>query len=74
MLGKALQKARKEAGMSQEALAARASVDRSYISEIEREVKSPTVKMLIRLCRAMGISAGAMVSEVEAAQRGQRRK
>lgn len=74
MLGNALQKARKETGLTQEALAARAGVDRSYISEIEREVKSPTVKMLMRLCQAMGISAGAIVCELEAAQRRKPRK
>lgn len=60
--------------MSQEALAAKARVDRSYISEIEREVKSPTVKMLMRLCQAMGVSAGSIVSDIEAAQRCKAKK
>jgi transcriptional regulator with XRE-family HTH domain len=66
MLGKFLRKARKDAGLSQEALAARAHIDRSYLSELERDEGSPTVQLLIRLCAAMGVSAGKIISQIEA--------
>ena len=55
--------------MTQEALAHKANVDRSYLSELERDLKSPTVDFLIRLCRAMGVSAGAIVTQLEQKQK-----
>jgi transcriptional regulator with XRE-family HTH domain len=69
MLGKILQKARQNAGLSQQALATLAGVDRSYISELECEHKSPTVHMLFRLCKAMEISAADVLREIERVQR-----
>jgi len=71
MLGKILRRERETAGLSQETLAARARIDRSYLSELERDVKSPTVKLLLRLCDAMGVSAAAVLGEVE---KGRRRR
>jgi transcriptional regulator with XRE-family HTH domain len=65
MLGKVLQKARQNAGLSQQALATLAGVDRSYISELECDHKSPTVHMLFRLCEAMEISASDVLREIE---------
>ena len=69
MLGKVLKKARLNAGLSQEALASGAGVDRSYISQLECDHKSPTVHMLFRLCEAMKISAADVLREVELAHR-----
>ena len=69
MLGKVLQKARQDAGLSQQALAARAGIDRSYLSELECDHKSPTVHMLFRLCEAMEISASDVLREVEDTER-----
>jgi len=71
MLGKILRREREAAGLSQETLAARARIDRSYLSELERDVKSPTVKLLLRLCDAMDVSASEVLGEVE---KGRRRK
>jgi transcriptional regulator with XRE-family HTH domain len=65
MLGEELRKARHAAKMTQEALAFAAKVDRSYISELEHNLKSPTVDMLLRLCRAMGVSAGKIITRLE---------
>jgi transcriptional regulator with XRE-family HTH domain len=69
MLGKVLRKAREDADLSQEALAARAQIDRSYLSELERDIKSPTVKLLFRLCEALQISPAAIISQVEKGNR-----
>jgi len=63
MLGKVLQKARQNAGLSQEALAKLAGVDRSYISQLEHDHRSPTVNMLFRLCEAMNLSTADVISE-----------
>ena len=67
MFGKELRKARLAAGMSQERLSAAAKVDRTYISDLERGRKSRTVDMLLRLCRAMGVSAAEIIARDERA-------
>jgi transcriptional regulator with XRE-family HTH domain len=66
MLGEELRNARLAAGLTQEALAARAGLDRAYISLLEHDRKSPTLDTLFRLCKAIGISAAAVVGRVEA--------
>jgi transcriptional regulator with XRE-family HTH domain len=65
MLGEELRAARLHAGLTQEDLAFQAGVDRSYISQLENNLKSPTVDMLLRLCRAMNASASQIISRVE---------
>jgi transcriptional regulator with XRE-family HTH domain len=70
MLGAELRKARKKAGLTQEQLAFRARVDRSYISQLENDHKSPTVDILFALCDAMGASASKIISRVEKQRQG----
>jgi len=64
-LGDELQKARNEAGLTQEELARKAKLDRAYISLLENDHKSPTVDTLCRLCGAIGISASTILARVE---------
>jgi transcriptional regulator with XRE-family HTH domain len=66
MIGKELRAARHAAGMTQEQLAYRAKLDRSYVSQLERDRKSPTVDTLLRVCKALGVSAAAVIARVEA--------
>ena len=65
MLGVEISKARRAAGLTQEALALRANVDRTYISQLEHDHKSPTIDMLFRLCEAMNASAAQIVRRIE---------
>lgn len=65
MLGKELRKARTRAGLTQEDLAFKARVDRTYISMLENDKKSPTVDMLMRICQALGIAASQLLAQVE---------
>ena len=51
--------------MTQEELAARAKVDRTYISDIENDKVSPTVDMLERLCAALGVRVSTIIARVE---------
>jgi transcriptional regulator with XRE-family HTH domain len=67
MLGEEIRKARVKAGLTQEGLAFKAGVSRQYVSLLELDEKSPTVNMLVRLCKAMGVSAGRIVGRVEGA-------
>jgi len=69
MLGDELRKARKAAGMTQERLAFAAGLDRTYISQLENDKKSPTLDVLLRLCDAMGASASRIVARVEKERR-----
>ncbi|MCJ8521152.1 helix-turn-helix domain-containing protein [Pseudorhizobium tarimense] len=45
--------ARQAKGLSQEEVAHRAGIDRTYISSLEREVYSPTIDVVERLAQAM---------------------
>ncbi len=65
MLGDELRKARKKAGLTQEELSFRANLDRTYISQLENNRKSPTVDVLFRLCEAMATSASKIIARVE---------
>jgi len=65
MLGSAIRSAREKRGLSQETVAERARIGRSYLSLLENDVKSPTVKVLFRVCGAIGVSASDVIREVE---------
>ncbi len=65
MLGKELKLARLLQKMTQEELAHHANMDRSHISDLERDRKSPTVETLLRLCKALKISAAELIARVE---------
>lgn len=67
MLGDLLRAAREKAGLTQEQLAFQAEVDRSYVSQLERGLKSPTVQMLFRLCKALRTSPADIITQLERA-------
>ncbi|MAT38596.1 MAG: transcriptional regulator [Ectothiorhodospiraceae bacterium] len=69
MIGDELRKARQAKEMSQEELAHRAKISRNYVSLLELGQKSPTVDMLMRICAALGISAGELLLKVEGKKR-----
>jgi len=66
MLGDELRKAREAAELTQEALAFRAGIDRSYLSQLENDHKSPTLDLLFRICDALDIRASELIARVEA--------
>jgi len=53
---------RRTAGLSQEELALRAGVDRTYISAIERCRYSASVDVLDRIARELGVDAAALLT------------
>lgn len=63
--GIALRKCRKRAGMSQEELNFRTGVHRTYISEIERGVKSPTIHTVAALAKALGVKPSDLLRMAE---------
>jgi transcriptional regulator with XRE-family HTH domain len=52
-----LRRLRVRRGLSQEALAVDADVDRSYVGRIERGVENPTVETLDKLAAALQVAA-----------------
>ena len=50
-----LKGARANAGLSQEALALAAEVDRTYVSQIERGVGNPSIGVLVRLANCLSV-------------------
>lgn len=63
--GQVLQALRLEKGLTQEALALEAGTERSHISALERAEKGPSLNTILRLARALGVSAGQIMSMVE---------
>jgi transcriptional regulator with XRE-family HTH domain len=60
-MGRAVKQRREAAGFSLRMLAARSGISSSMISDIERGTKSPTVTTVVRLARALGVTAAALV-------------
>lgn len=56
IVGDALRHFRLAAGLSQEALAARAGVHRTYIGQLERGERQPTIPVLTRVLDHIGVS------------------
>lgn len=63
ILARNVKAARKRLDLSQEDLAARAELDRTYVSGIERRVRNPTIEVVARLAQALGTSAAALFEE-----------
>jgi len=61
-LGSRIRKLRRERGLSQAALAAAAQVDRTYLTDIERGHRNPTLRSVARLAGALNISVPALFS------------
>lgn len=53
-IGGVLRVKRQKLAISQEEFAERAGVDRTYVSILERGLKSPTVETLEKICAALG--------------------
>ncbi len=64
-IGEVLRQARQKAGLTQEALAFAAEVDRSYVSYLENDHQSPTVETLAKLCDVLGILASELIRRAE---------
>jgi transcriptional regulator with XRE-family HTH domain len=68
-VGRVLRVKRESLGISQEALAERAGVDRSYVSILERGLKSPTLETLERICVALGTLPERVLEEARKVKR-----
>ncbi|MEJ2237781.1 MAG: helix-turn-helix transcriptional regulator [Gemmatimonadales bacterium] len=64
-LARVIQERRLKAGLSQEALAAKAKVHRTYVGMIERGQRSPTCDIAYKLAQALGVSLSSLIREAE---------
>jgi transcriptional regulator with XRE-family HTH domain len=60
-----LREIRQEKGLSQEALADKAGLHRTYISQVERGLKSPSLRSLEQIAQALGVPASALLKRME---------
>ena len=67
--GAVLRECRKKAGISQEQLAEKAGLDRSFISLVERGIQSPNIVVLLRIAEVLGIAASEVIARTECAIR-----
>jgi transcriptional regulator with XRE-family HTH domain len=63
--GKIIAGLRLSARLSQEELAERATIHRTYVSQIERGLKSPTIVMLFRLAKALDTTPSKILKQLE---------
>lgn len=57
-----IKQSRKRLGLSQEALALQAEVDRTYVSQLEREVANPSLLILHRISVVLGVDLSVSLS------------
>ena len=67
--GEELRKAREQKGFSQEELGFESDHHRTYISQLERGLKSPTLKAIVKISAALGIKASDLIARVERRKR-----
>jgi len=58
-----LRKLRQASGLSQEAFADEAGLHRTYVSDIERGARNPTITVVARLARTLNVPLGALLDE-----------
>jgi transcriptional regulator with XRE-family HTH domain len=66
--GNALRELRAERGVSQEAVALEAGLNRGYYSGIERGVRNVALTNIVKIADALGVSASEVFARAEAAQ------
>ncbi len=60
-LARNLRQLRHAKGLSQEAFADEAGLHRTYVSDLERGARNPSVSVVDKLARALGVPAGRLL-------------
>lgn len=64
-IAEVISRLRNNADLSQEDLADKSGIHRTYVSQIERGLKSPTLQVLMRLASALNTSGSQIIKEME---------
>ncbi|MBU2550119.1 MAG: XRE family transcriptional regulator [Proteobacteria bacterium] len=68
-LGTLLRRYRKERGLTLKAVAERAGVSEGFMSQVENNVKSPSVETLFNICDAIEVDVGELRNELKHQER-----
>jgi transcriptional regulator with XRE-family HTH domain len=68
-MGEELRGVRERAGMTQEQVSFRAGLSRPYISQLERNLKSPIIDTLFRICDALDVCPSLLLGVVHSDRR-----
>ena len=64
-LGHNVRRLREAKGWSQEAYADEAGIHRTYVSDIERGRRNPTITVVEKLAKPLGVTPGRLLDETE---------
>ncbi len=60
-LGLNVKRLRKEKGLSQEDFSFEAEIHRTYVSDVERGARNPTITIVERFAKALGVTPGKLL-------------
>lgn len=63
--GSVLRQLRESKGLSQEELADQCSIHRTYVSQLERGLKSPTLRLVWQICASLDVSPLSLITNVQ---------
>ena len=63
-LGLAIQKRRREMGMSQEEAASRAGIHRTYFADVERGARNVGIKNVVAIARGLDVTPSDLVKKI----------
>ncbi len=63
-IGTLLRKHRKNKKLTLKNVAEKASISEGFLSQVENDVNSPSVETLIRICNALDVEAGELLTQV----------
>jgi DNA-binding XRE family transcriptional regulator len=72
--GDSLREFRRARSFSQEQLALSSSLDRTYVSLIERGIQSPTLRTVFRICEVLEVAPSDVIRRTEALLAGSKRR
>lgn len=61
-LGRNIRRIRGDLGWSQEELAHRADIHRTYISDVERGARNPTISVVEKIAKALKVEAAKLLA------------
>jgi transcriptional regulator with XRE-family HTH domain len=63
--GQVLREARHKSGLSQEAMALKSDVDRTFVSQMERGIRQPSLTTLYKLAATLEIQPSVLLGRLE---------
>ena len=63
-IGTLIRRYRKERKLTLKAVAEKASISEGFLSQVENDVNSPSVETLMRICSAIDVNAGDLLTQV----------